>query len=129
MASIIKRIMRHFNGTDWDKYYPETSADQVKFTKTDGTETDVQKELSEVNSTLSSVILGEIITITTTSNYYILPENEDYYLANAYAVRDDTSNYVKGINRRSAGGYTLIFDDVSTNTQIRLYLVWCAKKN
>lgn len=121
--------MRHFNGTDWDKYYPETSADQVKFTKTDGTETDVQKELSEVNSTLSSVILGEIITITTTSNYYILPENEDYYLANAYAVRDDTSNYVKGINRRSAGGYTLIFDDVSTNTQIRLYLVWCAKKN
>lgn len=54
MAGIIKRIMRHFNGTDWDKYYPETSADQVKFTKADGTETDIQKELSGVNSTLTN---------------------------------------------------------------------------
>lgn len=54
MAGIIKRIMRHFNGADWDKYYPETSADQVKFTKADGTETDIQKELSGVNSTLDS---------------------------------------------------------------------------
>lgn len=63
MAGIIKRIIRHFNGTDWDKYYPETSADQVKFTKTDGTETDVQKELSEVNSTLAKDILIRMDTV------------------------------------------------------------------
>lgn len=66
MASIIKRIMRHFNGTDWDKYYPETSADQVKFTKTDGTETDVQKELSGVKSTLAKDILTRMDTVNAT---------------------------------------------------------------
>lgn len=25
MASIIKRIIKIFNGTDWDEYYPKTS--------------------------------------------------------------------------------------------------------
>ncbi|MDO4444704.1 MAG: hypothetical protein Q4C97_04110 [Bacillota bacterium] len=53
MASIIKRAMKIFNGKDWDKYYPETSADQVVYTKADGTASNVQKQLDEQNSTLS----------------------------------------------------------------------------
>jgi len=35
MAQTIKRPFRSFNGTDWDKHYFETSADQVKMN--DGT--------------------------------------------------------------------------------------------
>lgn len=52
MANIIKRAIRIFNGKEWDKYHPETSADQVVYTKPDGTASNVQKELAEQNSTL-----------------------------------------------------------------------------
>lgn len=51
MANIIKRAIRIFNGKEWDKYHPETSADQVVYTKPDGTASNVQKELTEQNST------------------------------------------------------------------------------
>ena len=50
--SIKKSIFKIFNGTSWDKYYHETSADQVVYTKPDGTASNVQKELAEQNSTL-----------------------------------------------------------------------------
>lgn len=52
MANIIKRAIRIFNGKEWDKYHPETSADQVFYTKPDGTASNVQKELAAQNSAL-----------------------------------------------------------------------------
>lgn len=52
MANIIKRAIRIFNGREWDKYYPETSADQVVYTKPDGTASNVQTELAEQNSAM-----------------------------------------------------------------------------
>lgn len=52
MANIIKRAIRIFNGKEWDKYHPETSADQVVYTKPDGTASNVQKELTEQNSAM-----------------------------------------------------------------------------
>lgn len=52
MANIIKRAIRIFNGKEWDKYHPETSADQVVYTKPDGTASNVQKELAAQNSAL-----------------------------------------------------------------------------
>ena len=60
MANIIKRAIRIFNGKEWDKYHPETSADQVVYTKPDGTASNVQKELAEQNSTyaITGVDLG-----------------------------------------------------------------------
>ena len=50
---IIRRPFRSFNGTDWDKHYFENEAAQVKFTKEDGTESDVQTELTELNDNLA----------------------------------------------------------------------------
>lgn len=52
MANIIKRAIRIFNGKEWDKYHPETSADQVVYTKPDGTASNVQAELAAQNSAL-----------------------------------------------------------------------------
>lgn len=52
MANIIKRAIRIFNGKEWDKYHPETSADQVVYTKPDGTASNVQTELAAQNSAL-----------------------------------------------------------------------------
>lgn len=50
--SIKKSIFKIFNGTSWDEYYHKTSADQVVYTKPDGTASNVQTELAEQNSTL-----------------------------------------------------------------------------
>lgn len=51
--SIKKSIFKIFNGTSWDEYYHKTSADQVVYTKPDGTASNVQTELAEQNSTMT----------------------------------------------------------------------------
>lgn len=58
--SIKKSIFKIFNGTSWDEYYHKTSADQVVYTKPDGTASNVQAELAEQNSTyaITGVDLG-----------------------------------------------------------------------
>ncbi len=48
MSEIIKRPFRSFNGTDWDKHYFETSADQVKYTESDGSETELQAKIEKI---------------------------------------------------------------------------------
>lgn len=50
--SIKKSIFKIFNGTSWDEYYHKTSADQVVYTKPDGTASNVQTELAAQNSAL-----------------------------------------------------------------------------
>lgn len=49
--SIKKSIFKIFNGTSWDEYYHKTSADQVVYTKPDGTDTTVEEQLLTLNST------------------------------------------------------------------------------
>lgn len=104
MASIIKRIIRHFNGTDWDKYYPETSADQVKFTKADGTETDIQKELSGVNSTLSNLTITKIMRF----NLYLELSAE----TNSYALFTLSKlNKLFGVSGATAPCFTILVNN------------------
>lgn len=76
MANIIKRAIRIFNGKEWDKYYPETSADQVVYTKPDGTASNVQTELAEQNSAIlknapGTYFRGENKTATYQNGYYL----------------------------------------------------------
>ena len=76
---IIKRAFRSFNGTEWDKHYFETSADQVKYSESDGSETDLQEKVTALNSQLSGIRDGLYVTndcnnvgtsfIATFSNY------------------------------------------------------------
>ena len=47
MAQTIKRPFRSFNGTDWDKHYFETSADQVKMNDGTNVEAKVTQHLAE----------------------------------------------------------------------------------
>lgn len=60
--SIKKSIFKIFNGSSWDEYYHKTSADQVVYTKPDGTASNVQAELAEQNSALKTV-RGEFLSI------------------------------------------------------------------
>jgi len=50
--SIKKSIFKIFNGSSWDEYYHKTSADQVVYTKPDGTASNVQAELAKQNSAM-----------------------------------------------------------------------------
>lgn len=50
--SIKKSIFKIFNGSSWDEYYHKTSADQVVYTKPDGTASNVQAELAAQNSAI-----------------------------------------------------------------------------
>lgn len=58
--SIKKSIFKIFNGTSWDEYYHKTSADQVVYTKPDGTASNVQAELAKQNSALKVGVLTEV---------------------------------------------------------------------
>lgn len=53
--SIKKSIFKIFNGSSWDEYYHKTSADQVVYTKPDGTASNVQAELAAQNSALDKI--------------------------------------------------------------------------
>ncbi|MBS6195494.1 MAG: hypothetical protein KH828_07940 [Clostridiales bacterium] len=61
--NIKKSIFKIFNGTSWDEYYHKTSADQVVYTKPDGTASTAQAELDAQNSALKEYI--KIIEVTT----------------------------------------------------------------
>lgn len=69
--SIKKSIFKIFNGTSWDEYYHKTSADQVVYTKPDGTASNVQTELAEQNSTMkvNKISLGTKCGVTATCYY------------------------------------------------------------
>lgn len=54
--SIKKSIFKIFNGSSWDEYYHKTSADQVVYTKPDGTASNVQAELAAQNSAMKTLL-------------------------------------------------------------------------
>lgn len=51
--AVVKDIFRILKNGIWDEHHFRTSADQVFYTKEDGTASNVQKELAALNSTLS----------------------------------------------------------------------------
>lgn len=51
--AVVKDIFRILKNGIWDEHHFRTSADQVFYTKEDGTASNVQKELAAQNSTLS----------------------------------------------------------------------------
>lgn len=68
-------------------------------------------------------IIYEEITVKTNGNWATVSKS-GYGLISVYSIRADSSYYVKGINRRSDGVYILVFDNVNSNVQIALSLLW-----
>lgn len=87
--SIIKTILKVFNGSVWNEYYPKTSSDQVVHTKSDGTATTVQAELLAQNSAIVSL-----------KNYKVLwSETGGYWMTENHTatLSDKISNQPHGI--------------------------------
>lgn len=52
--SILRKAFKIFNGSSWDEYHLKTDSKQVIHTKADGTDTTVEEQLLELNSTLAT---------------------------------------------------------------------------
>ena len=71
------------NGTDWDQMLFSTTAEQVGFTKSDGSETNLQDEVTALNSQMDNLRCAS--TLINDCN------NLDYFLA-TFANFDGTGN-------------------------------------
>ena len=65
----------------------------------------------------------ELYTASTNTNYAIVNKT-GYTLLSAYSVREDSSYFVKGINKRSDGRYTLIIDGLTSSVTMSFWLAW-----
>lgn len=71
-------------------------------------------------------IITEAVTLTTNSNWATV-EKSGYKLIEAVSVRNDSSYYIKGINRHN-NCYILIFDGITSNTDVVVWLTWAKQK-
>ena len=85
---------------------------------------DITVPLLAAQTKLNNLVVTETKSITTTGDYYILADKTGYVLANAYRIVGDQTGHIKSIARRPSGGYTLMFNGITTDTSLSIYLVW-----
>lgn len=73
-----------------------------------------------------SKVFVQLAIITGNGSDWAIVSNANKYLITAQTVRDDTSFYVKGINKQNAAGaYALIFsEDIAKSAQQAVWLTW-----
>lgn len=81
--------------------------------------TDAQKRVD----TRQKKLIMELYTASTNTNYAIV-NKEGYTLLSAHSVRDDSSYFIKGINKRNDGRYTLIIDGLTSSATMSFWLTW-----
>lgn len=84
---------------------------------------DIQKDAQERADTKQQKLIMELYTASTNGNYAIVNKS-GYTLIGAYAVRDDSTYYVKGVNKRNDGRYTLIIDGLTSSVSMSFWLSW-----
>lgn len=85
----------------------------------DDIHTDAQKRVN----TRQEKLIMELYTASTNTNYAIV-NKEGYTLLSAHSVRDDSSYFIKGINKRNDGRYTLIIDGLTSSATMSFWLTW-----
>lgn len=84
---------------------------------------DIQKDAQSRADTKQEKLVMELYTASTDGNYAIVNKS-GYTLISAHSVRDDSSYFVKGINKRNDGRYTLIIDGLTSSATISFWLTW-----
>lgn len=118
--SIKKSDFKTKNGNSWDEHHFKTDSGQVLHTTEDGEQTTVEEELNRQNR---NTIIVEFHHCKPGQSWYIVPQRSGYALIAAYNIRNDTTNSVKGIQKRSSGDYTVMFND-TPGGELDLWLVW-----
>jgi hypothetical protein len=87
---------------------------------------ELKKAVDELNTNLSDKVISETKHVTTSSNWVVVTKT-GYFLANAYNIRNDTTNPISSISKRVSGdSYTVVISNAS-NSEVDLYLVWAKK--
>ena len=84
---------------------------------------DIQKDAQSRADTKQQKLIMELYTASTNTNYAIVNKT-GYTLLSAHSVREDSSYFVKGINKRSDGRYTLIIDGLTSSVTMSFWLTW-----
>ena len=78
----------------------------------------------DLSDSFSDIVVKETVHGILMSNWFIIPDKENYSLAAVYSRRDDAANYVQGIQRRSTGGYTVLVNGGTNGAEMDFLAVW-----
>ncbi len=84
---------------------------------------DIHTDAQKRAETRQEKLIMELYTASTNTNYAIVNKT-GYTLLSAHSVRDDSSYFVKGINKRDDGRYTLIIDGLTSSATMSFWLTW-----
>lgn len=84
---------------------------------------DIHADAQKRVNTRQEKLIMELYTASTNTNYAIV-NKEGYTLLSAHSVRDDSSYFIKGINKRNDGRYTLIIDGLTSSATMSFWLTW-----
>jgi hypothetical protein len=105
MAQTIKRPFRSFNGTDWDKHYFETSADQVKMN--DGTNVEAKVTQHLADNTAHQI--GDKAALKTTAkNSIVAAINELFTNASNGKNKIATAITGKGVSASGSDAFSVL---------------------
>lgn len=104
-----------------DDLIVENSVPKTNRVKWETIKSNLREDLSD---SFSDIVVKETVHGTLMSNWFIIPDKENYSLAAVYSRRDDAANYVQGIQRRSTGGYTVLVNGGTNGAEMDFLAVW-----
>lgn len=116
-------ICSHGPWVIWGGWNGEAALDYVnsyKFVVSDKGDVYAQKFFDNGQQLLP--IVTEIRHVSLTSNYFFI-NKPGYTLLNCYSIRNDSSNYVAGIQRRSDGNNTVIISG-GNGGEMDMFTIW-----
>lgn len=106
---------------DDDDLIVENSVPKTNRVKWGTIKSNLREDLSD---SFSDIVVKETVHGVLMSNWFIVPDKENYSLAAVYSRRDDAANYVQGIQRRSTGGYTVLVNGGTNGAEMDFLAVW-----
>lgn len=106
---------------DDDDLIVENSVPKTNRVKWETIKSNLREDLSD---NFSDIVVKETVHGVLLSNWFVIPDKENYSLAAVYSLRDDAANYVQGIQRRSTGGYTVLVNGGTNGAEMDFLAVW-----
>lgn len=106
---------------DDDDLIVENSVPKTNRVKWGTIKSNLREDLSD---SFSDIVVKETVHGVLMSNWFIVPDKENYSLAAVYSRRDDAANYVQGIQRRSTGGYTVLVNGGTNGAEMDFLAIW-----
>lgn len=106
---------------DDDDLIVENSVPKTNRVKWGTIKSNLRENLSD---SFSDIVVKETVHGILMSNWFIMPDKENYSLAAVCSLRDDAANYVQGIQRRSTGGYTVLVNGGTNGAEMDFLAVW-----